>query len=114
MPGGNQMGPRGEGSKTGRGLGICVENDQPNLAASQTGQRFRRGFGRGGRGRGRGWNNRFNAGFRSSRARGAYQVSPENQDQDIGSLKAQVQELQDMLQDLQTQITEIEVEDKER
>ena len=97
MPGGNRMGPRGEGPQTGKGVGYCADNDQPGYAAAQTGQKFGRGFRRGGRGRGgrRGRNNHFDAGFRPGRARGIYLVS--SGDQDIETLKLQTQELQSML-----------------
>lgn len=55
MPGQDQTGPQGAGPKTGRGAGICAENDQPNSDNQQRiGFRFRRGGGGRGRGQGRG------------------------------------------------------------
>lgn len=112
MPGGNRLGPRGEGPQTGQDLVYFADNDQPGYTTSQTEQRFGRGFRRGGRGCGRGRNNRFDAGFRPGRARGIYLVS--SGDQDIETLKLQTQELQSMLQGLQTRLAELEPEDKER
>ncbi len=42
MPARDGTGPRGEGSKTGRGEGNCAENDKPRF----TGYAPNRGFGR--------------------------------------------------------------------
>ncbi len=112
MPGGNRMGPRGEGPQTGRGLGYCAENEQPDYAGSQTRQRFGRGFRRGGRGRG--WGNRFNADFWSGQGGGRFFAQPISQDQNVDSLKAQAQELQNALQGLQARLAELEADDKER
>ncbi|MFX0009176.1 MAG: DUF5320 domain-containing protein [Candidatus Hermodarchaeota archaeon] len=61
MPGGDKTGPRGLGSRTGRGLGYCAGYDAPG---SMYGPGFGLGRGRGrgiawkygrGRGYGRGW-----------------------------------------------------------
>lgn len=49
MPGGDRTGPRGLGSRTGRGLGYCAGYDAPGYVYSSG-----YGFGRG-RGYGRGW-----------------------------------------------------------
>lgn len=112
MPGGDRTGPRGGGPKTGRGLGDCTDNDQPGYAASQTGQRFGRGFRRGGSGRG--WRNRFNAGFWPEQGRGRFSAQPMSQDQEVDTLRAQTQELQNTLQGIQARLTELEPKDKER
>jgi len=60
MPGNDQTGPKGEGPKTGKGLGICAENDQPDTDTprffQRIGARFRRGIGRRGAGQGQGRN----------------------------------------------------------
>lgn len=108
MPGGDRTGPQGEGPRTGRGLGYCAEYDQPDYTTPQQGQRF--GFGRGGRGnrRSRGWRNRSNAGFQPGRRRGGIDLNPDAQDQDIGSLKAQLQELQNTLNEVQNRLDQFE------
>jgi hypothetical protein len=51
MPGGDKTGPAGQGSRTGRGKGLCSGNKQPG----STDNGNRRGMGRRlGQGRGRG------------------------------------------------------------
>ena len=110
MPGGDRTGPQGEGTKTGRGLGYCTDHDQPGYAAPQQGQGFgpqRWGRGRGNR-RGLGWRNRSNAGFWPIRGRGGLAVLPDAQDQDIDSLKAQIQELQTTLNVVQNRLDQFE------
>ncbi|MFW6125047.1 MAG: DUF5320 domain-containing protein [Pirellulales bacterium] len=65
MPGGDRTGPRGEGPRTGWGMGYC--GPDPAAESSPQGAGFGRGFGFGfgrGRGRGRGgggrgWRNLF-------------------------------------------------------
>jgi len=61
MPGGDRTGPRGYGTRTGRGLGYCAGYDAPGYAYGP-GFGYGRGGGRGmawgpgrGRGYGRGW-----------------------------------------------------------
>jgi hypothetical protein len=57
MPGGDGTGPRGIGSRTGRGMGFCNGYDTPGFANQEFGRRpFRKGF-RSGFGRGIFWNN---------------------------------------------------------
>ena len=61
MPGGDRTGPRGLGSRTGRGLGYCSGYDTPGYIKGP-GMGFGRGWGRGwgvGYGRGRGWGYRI-------------------------------------------------------
>ena len=109
MPGGDRTGPRGEGPKTGWGLGLCEGNDQPGYASPRPFGRMGRGFRAGGRGfGGRGWRNRqYGPGWPEwSRAR--FTVPPMSQDQDIDSLKAQAQELKDRLQEVQTRLDGLE------
>ncbi|MEW6717473.1 MAG: DUF5320 domain-containing protein [Chloroflexota bacterium] len=106
MPGGDQMGPLGRGPKTGRGLGYCAGYDQPGYATSQPAQGLGRGFRWGGRGRG--WGYRFNAGFWPGRGRGVFAAPPVSQDQEIDSLKAQAQELQDALQEIRVRLDKLE------
>ena len=52
MPGGDRTGPEGYGSRTGRSLGYCAGYDSPGFTK---GVPRGRGFGRGFRGRGRGF-----------------------------------------------------------
>lgn len=106
MPGGDRTGPRGRGPRTGRGLGYCNDDQQPGYVTPQPGQRlglgFRRGF------RGRGWRNRFNTDFWWGRGAGGSATLVELQDQDIDSLKAQTQELQNVLQQIQERLNKLE------
>ena len=110
MPGGDQTGPQGDGPKTGRGLGYCTDHDQPGYAAPQQGQGY--GFQRGSRGlgnrRGRGRRNRSNAGFWPGRGRGGLAVLPDAKDQDVSSLKAQIQDLQTTLEEVQNRLDQFE------
>jgi hypothetical protein len=108
MPGGDRTGPQGEGPRTGRGLGYCADNDQPGYATPQQGRGF--GFRRGGWGnrRSRGWWNRSNAGFWPGRGRGGIGIIPDAQDQDIDSLKAQLQELQNSIKEVQNRLDQFE------
>jgi len=110
MPGGDQTGPRGGGPKTGRGLGTCAGNNQAGYAAPQQALRLGLGFRWGGRGwgRGRGWQNRFNADFWPDRGRGAYAVPPAPQDEGIDDLKVKAQELQNALQEIQERLDQLE------
>ena len=89
MPSGDRTGPTGGGSKTGRGLGYCADNDQPGYSQG-FGRSFGRDFGWGwrGRGRGRGWR----AGF------GRRGFAADNQE--IETLKAENQELRGVLQQI--------------
>lgn len=61
MPGMNGMGPEGQGSRTGRGLGACAPGSAPPA---------RRGLGRGVLGRGRGFGRGFGGGYGRGRGRG--------------------------------------------
>lgn len=110
MPGGDRTGPQGDGQRTGRGLGYCADHDQPGYETTQQGQGF--GLRRGGRGFGnrgsRGWRNRSNAGFWPGRGRGGLAVLPDAEDQDVDSLKAQIQELQTTLEEVQNRLDQIE------
>lgn len=43
MPRGDRRGPDGEGQMEGRGLGYCIDNDQPGFTANMPPQRAGRG-----------------------------------------------------------------------
>jgi hypothetical protein len=66
MPGGDRTGPRGLGSRTGRGLGYCAGYDTPG---------FTKGPGMG-FGRGRGWGIGYGRGFGYGRGRGWWYRAP--------------------------------------
>ena len=112
MPGGDRSGPQGEGSQTGRGLGYCNDNEQPEYAAPQQVLGF--GFRRGGRCRGRGFGTgrRFgrkrdlnaNSGFWPGRGRSSMAVLPDDNTQAIKSLKSQMQEIQNALKEIKNRL----------
>jgi hypothetical protein len=108
MPGGDRKGPRGEGPQTGRGEGYCEGNDQPGYAVPRLAQRLGLGFRWGGRGRGRG--RRANTGYRQGPGRGRFSSQPVSKDQEAGFLKAQAEELQKTLQDIQSRIDKLDAE----
>ena len=82
MPRGDQTGPEGAGPMTGRGMGVCAENNTPGV--------FRRGIGFGRR-MGRGFRNRF--------SQPVQQIQPA----EIESLQKQLSQLEQQLKTLQTQ-----------
>ena len=108
MPGGDRTGPQGQGSRTGRGLGYCAEDDQPGYATSQQGQRF--GFRSGGRGNRRnlGWRNCSKADFWPGRGRCGFDLIADAQDHDIDSLKEQLSELQNTLKEVQNRLDQFQ------
>lgn len=59
MPGFNQRGPQGLGPMTGRGQGVCTNQNTAGTGAGFGGRGCRRGFGGGGRGMGRGMGRGF-------------------------------------------------------
>ena len=115
MPGGDRTGPRGLGSRTGRGLGYCAGYDTPG---------YTKGPGMGlGRGWGRGWGVGYGRGFGYWRGRGwgyrapvyapvypAYtsefipQVTPENQ---LNNLKMEKEYLESQVDEIHRAITDI-------
>jgi hypothetical protein len=105
MPGGDRTGPRGGGPRTGRGLGYCAGYEQPGYTAQGPAQRMGWGFRGGGGGRGRRYRF-FDYGWPDS-GRGRFAPPPAAQDQDVDFLKAQTQELQEALQNIQARLDEI-------
>ncbi len=109
MPGGDRTGPRGLGSRTGRGLGYCTGYDTPGYTRGP-GMGLGRSHGRswgGGYGRGRGW------GYRSPIYAPAYapfptdvipKVTPENQ---LAMLKQEKQYLESQLEGMNSAIADI-------
>ena len=97
MPRGDKTGPKGNGPKTGRQQGDCVENNKPGRTTGNFG--FGRGWGQRANmnsGMGRRFRNRFSA-----------SVSEDNQDQDsISFLKEEILSLKDLIADLSQRISE--------
>ncbi len=62
MPRGDKTGPMGQGSRTGRGKGLCSGNDNPGYTNDENrrGAGRRSGMGNSGSGRGRGMSGRGN------------------------------------------------------
>jgi hypothetical protein len=88
MPRGDQTGPAGAGPMTGRGAGFCAGFNQPGFA---TGGGF-------GRGMGRGFRNRFFAGWGNAPQA---PVQPANQADRISALKAQMDRIQQQIDSLE-------------
>lgn len=97
MPGGDRTGPMGEGPMTGRAAGYCAGYDMPGYAPGPGYAGRGPGLGwRGGGGRGRRWRNWFHATGLPRWARfggapawnyGPY-AEPVTQEQEVASLKA--------------------------
>lgn len=117
MPGGNQAGPMGQGSMTGRGAGYCGGFTLPGCANPGKGRGYARGLGCGmgfgfGRTRGRGRANRFRMfglggwipGWRTT------EPAPMGKDQETQILKAQSQQLQQELEGISQRLEELENE----
>jgi hypothetical protein len=119
MPGGDRTGPRGEGSRTGRGAGFCSGYDSPgymNPAAGYgRGIRFGMGGMMGGRmggGRGRGYRHIYYATGLPRWARGGGYPAPANAPayaaEDIGSLRQEADFLEQRLKSIIDRIKELE------
>ena len=118
MPGGDRTGPRGMGSKTGRGAGYCAGYNVPGSANPVFGGGFG-GVGRGGFGGGRGHRNMYyNTGLPGWARYGvspnvapygvqpfASQTTPE---QELDYLKDQAKYFQDSLDNITKLIGELE------
>ena len=111
MPRGDRTGPTGMGSKTGRGLGYCMGNEEPGYANPGFGYGGRRG-GRGqGRGRGRssrGGRWQFNdQGFQPGWGR-IIPATPEmSAEQEVSWLESRVQGLKDSLEEMQARLEKL-------
>lgn len=107
MPGGDRTGPRGEGARTGRGLGYCVGNEQPGYATPRPDNRLWRGYydvQRGYSGRGR-RNRRFDNRW-VDWERPIEPTSPQLQEE-LETLKNQTEELKTSLQELHSRLDEL-------
>jgi uncharacterized protein DUF5320 len=121
MPGGDRTGPAGMGPMTGRATGFCAGYNAPGYATWGGG----RGFGGGGRGGGRGQRNRFYAtglpGWQRGGMGGAMGYPAwdgpfppmVDAEQQLDVLKGQAEYLQNALDSLRKQITEVEASTKE-
>jgi len=107
MPGGDRTGPRGEGSRTGWGLGLCEGDDQPGNETPRPYARMGRGFRGGGRNfGGRGWRNRrFDSNWGDNEN---FTPTSNPQTQEIEAIKAQNQELQNILQKILSRLDNLE------
>lgn len=114
MPGGDRTGPLGGGTRTGRGLGYCSGYEQAGYTVPQPAQGLGLGFRWGGRGCGRGYGRVYNRGyhfranFRPEQSNVTIPTPSASQEQEIDSLKAQAQELQNVLQQIQERLDQLE------
>ena len=111
MPGGDRTGPMGQGPMTGGGRGYCTGG---NFAGAGYGGRgFYGGGGRGfGFGGGRGYRNRFYATGLTGWQRagyGAFQPygMPVNREQEVASLRDQVQYHEGILAEIKNRLDEL-------
>ena len=111
MPGADGTGPGGMGPMTGRAVGYCVGSPVPGYM-SPVGGGFRgRGGGRGfGRGGGFGRGNRYHATGVPGWVAFGGAVAPvaPTAEQELGSLRAQAQNMGGVLEDIQARIAELE------
>ena len=113
MPGGNRTGPEGYGSRTGRGLGYCSGYDSPGFTKGTP--RGGGGFGRGFRGRGRGfWRREHYPDPYYGPApyyRGTYPKP--SKDEEKSYLEGIVKDLEDELKAIKERLQELSKEKKE-
>ncbi|MBU1699351.1 MAG: DUF5320 domain-containing protein [Candidatus Eisenbacteria bacterium] len=111
MPGGDRRGPRGEGPRTGRAVGLCSGYENPGFMnpgfggmgrGFGRGRRFR-GFGGFRRGRGYGWRGDYPVRF----SEGDVEYSGQGSDPgDIQSLRSEISGLRDQFQALMNRVDE--------
>jgi hypothetical protein len=123
MPGGDRTGPRGLGSRTGRGLGYCAGYDTPGYIRGP-GMGFARGWRRGGGrgygqgywyGRGRGWGYRtpiYEPVYPSYPLGVVQKITPENQltilKQEKEYLESEMNGMKGAIDDISKKIEELE------
>jgi len=127
MPRGDRTGPLGMGPRTGRGAGFCSGFDVPGYMNPTSGAGYGAGYGAGrgfgggggggggrgfGRGRGMGWGRGAAAYPMAPMAPGwqAYPVPPQAAapENELDALRADAQNLQQTLGDIQKRIAELE------
>ncbi|MEE4357555.1 MAG: DUF5320 domain-containing protein [Desulfococcaceae bacterium] len=104
MPGYDRTGPRGTGPMTGGGFGFC------NAAGGFNRQNFGRGYGRcrpGGRRQGRG----FGPAWGTNWATPAYSAPVMNKEQEIEMLRAEAENLAEMMKSVSQRLESLEKED---
>ncbi|MFO7657227.1 MAG: DUF5320 domain-containing protein [Bacteroidales bacterium] len=121
MPSGDRTGPMGQGSRTGRALGLCTGNDSPGYTKEfgggmgrGLGNGRRAGMGRGqgmGKGRGMGRGRSFGLPFS-----GLSNTSPlpadANREDEINMLKSQSVALYQTQKDIEKRLEELENKNK--
>jgi hypothetical protein len=123
MPGGDRTGPRGLGSRTGRGLGYCAGYDMPGYTKGP-GMGLGRGWGHGGGigysrgfgyGRGRGWGYRvpiYTPVYNRYFTENVPTATPENQlnalKQEKEYLESQISGMNNAVADISKRIEELE------
>ena len=116
MPGGDGTGPMGLGSRTGRAAGFCAGNPVPGYLKSIPGRGFR--------GWGRGWRNRYYAtglpgwvrfGYAAPYPYGVtYPPQEETPQQEIEMLKGQAEYFEETLDGIRKRIAELEAAGAEK
>ncbi len=109
MPRGDRTGPNGMGSMTGRGAGFCAGNNAPGFTNAGGGRFFERG---GGFGFGRGFRGMMFSNMPQGRWN-AYPPSPipygqVNPEQELDFMKQEAKAMEDHLQSLNQQMSEME------
>jgi len=123
MPRGDRTGPRGMGSRAGRGLGFCSGYGQPGYMSSAPTGGFGggfgggRGFGRGGGfgggfGGGRGFGGGFSGGWSAAPYQGAMVPPPEySKETEKGYLESEISYMKSHLGTLEDRLKSIQDED---
>lgn len=111
MPSGDRTGPMGQGSRTGRALGLCSGNDTPGYAKGFGGGMGRgSGFGRG-RGMGMGYGRSRNSGSAfAGDFQGFSRTQPISKHDEIKLLKSQAETLKRSQQNIEMRLHELEKE----
>ncbi len=116
MPAGDGTGPMGQGSMTGRAMGICAGFTTPGYMNPMPGRGrgMRRGLGRGG-GQGRGWRHGYNA-TGAPIAAPAYGMAPSyatpSGEHEMQALRAQAEQLEGALDGIKKRIAALEASTK--
>ena len=95
MPRGDRTGPRGQGPRTGRGLGYCAGYDGPGCAEGR-----RRSFGRG----------QARTEPMQGRRRRRLPLRAPSQEEEVEALKEEKKELEKEMEDIDKRLEELEEE----
>jgi hypothetical protein len=112
MPGGDRIGPLGEGPMTGKGLGYCGGFDAPGYAYMQPFLGRGRGFGRG---RGRGMRRGMGFGLRWGAPVYPYPytyATPYTGENEAEILRQQAKNLEDTLEQINQRLSQVEEQTK--